>query len=68
MYDKFHALIEDLTRVGNNLKNTQSSYQDAMNKLVEGKDNLVRKTERLRELGAKTTKQLGQQLLDRAEE
>jgi DNA recombination protein RmuC len=68
LYDKFHALIEDLMRVGNNLKNTQSSYQEAMNKLIEGKDNLVRKSERLKEMGAKTTKQLSQQLLDRAQE
>ena len=68
LYDKFHTLIEDLTKVGNNLKTTQNSYQDAMNKLVEGKDNLVRKTERLKELGAKTTKQLSQQLLERAQE
>lgn len=68
LYDKFHTLIEDLTKVGNNLKSTQINYQDAMNKLVEGKDNLVRKTERLKELGAKTSKQLGQQLLDRATE
>lgn len=68
LYDKFHTLIEDLTKVGNNLKSTHNSYQDAMNKLVEGKDNLVRKTERLKELGAKTTKQLSQQLLDRADE
>ncbi len=67
LYDKFHTLIEDLTKVGNNLKTTQNSYQDAMNKLIEGKDNLVRKTERLKELGAKTTKQLSQQLLDRAD-
>lgn len=67
LYDKFHTLIEDLTKVGNNIKSTQNSYQDAMNKLIEGKDNLVRKTERLKELGAKTTKQLSQQLLDRAD-
>ncbi len=68
LYDKFHTLVEDLTKVGNNLKSTQTNYQDAMNKLVEGKDNLIRKTERLKELGAKTTKQLSQQLLDRAQE
>lgn len=68
LYDKFHTLMDDLTKVGNSLKTTQNSYQDAMNKLVEGKDNLVRKTERLKELGAKTTKQLGQQLLDRADD
>ena len=68
LYDKFHSLVEDLKKVGNNLKSAQESYQESMNKLVEGKDNLVRKTERLKELGAKTTKQLSQQLLDRAED
>lgn len=67
LYDKFNSFVEDLTKVGNNLKSTQSSYQEAMNKLIEGKDNLVRKTERLRELGAKTTKQIDQRLLDRAD-
>ncbi|MCZ8215264.1 MAG: DNA recombination protein RmuC, partial [Cyclobacteriaceae bacterium] len=35
LYDKFHTLIEDLTKVGNNIKSTQNSYQDAMNKLIE---------------------------------
>jgi DNA recombination protein RmuC len=68
LYDKFQALADDLTKVGNNLKTTQASYQDAMNKLVEGKDNLVRKTERLKELGAKATKQLDKRLLDRADD
>jgi DNA recombination protein RmuC len=68
LYDKFQALTDDLTKVGNNLKTTQASYQDAMNKLVEGKDNLVRKTERLKELGAKATKQLDKRLLDRADD
>jgi DNA recombination protein RmuC len=68
LYDKFQALTDDLTKVGNNLKTTQASYQDAMNKLVDGKDNLVRKTERLKELGAKATKQLDKRLLDRAED
>jgi len=65
LYDKFNSFVEDLTKMGNNLKSTQSAYQEAMNKLVDGKDNLVRKTERLRELGAKTTKQMDQRLLDR---
>ena len=34
--------------------------------LVTGKDNLIRKTERLKELGAKTDKSLDDKLLGRA--
>ncbi|MDN4166213.1 DNA recombination protein RmuC [Cytophagales bacterium LB-30] len=68
LYDKFVALSEDLKKVGNNLITTQNSYQEAMGKLYQGKDNLVRKTERLRELGAKTTKQIDQRLIDRADD
>jgi DNA recombination protein RmuC len=54
--------------VGKSLESTQQQYKDSMNKLFEGKDNLIRKTERLRELGAKTTKQLDQRFLDRADD
>jgi DNA recombination protein RmuC len=68
LYDKFVAFSEDLIKVGKNLSTTTGSYQDAMKKLSEGKDNLVRKTERIRELGAKTTKNMDQRLLDRAED
>ena len=38
-----------------------------MNKLTEGKDNLIRKTERLRELGAKTRKKIDPKLIERSE-
>lgn len=68
LYDKFSAFTEDLIKVGKNIKQTQGSYQDAMNKLVEGKDNLIRKTERLKELGAKASKSLDQKLIDRSSE
>ncbi len=68
LYDKFKAFSDDLLKVGDNLKTTKSNYDAAMNKLISGKDNLVRKTERLRELGAKTTKIIDQRLLNRSEE
>lgn len=68
LYDKFVNFSEDLLKVGNSLKTTKTQYDAAMNKLVEGKDNLVRKTEKLRELGAKTAKNLDQKLLERSEE
>jgi len=67
LYDKFTNFTEDLIKVGRQLGQTQATYQDAMKKLSEGKDNLVRKTERLKELGAKTSKSLDQKLIDRSE-
>ncbi|UII21951.1 DNA recombination protein RmuC [Fulvivirga ligni] len=67
LYDKFVAFIEDLKKVGNNLRITQNAYTDAMKKLYEGKDNLVRKSERLRELGAKASKTIDPKLIDRAD-
>lgn len=68
LYDKFSAFAEDLVKVGQQLDATEKTYKVAMGKLVEGKDNLVRKAERLKELGAKNARNLDQRLLDRAEE
>lgn len=68
LYDKFKLFTDDLVKIGDNLKLTRKSYEAAMNKLAEGKDNLIRKTERLKELGAKASKTMDQRLLDRAEE
>ena len=66
LYDKFQSFSEDLIKVGNNINTTKGTYDEAMKKLTEGKDNLVRKTERLRELGAKTSKKINDKLVDRA--
>ena len=66
LYDKFQSFSEDLIKVGNNLNTTKNTYEDAMKKLTDGKDNLVRKTERLRELGAKTSKKINPKLVDRS--
>lgn len=66
LYDKFSNFTEDLKKVGQHLKSTHDSYDAAMNKLTSGKDNLVRKTERLKELGAKASKSLDQRLLDKS--
>ncbi len=66
LYDKFVALMDDLIDVGNKLKATQKAYSESMNKLSEGRGNLVKRVEDLRILGAKASKQLPQNLLDRA--
>ena len=66
LYDKFKAFVDDLVKVGQSLSSTKNTYDEAMKKLVTGKDNLIRKTERLRELGAKATKNMDEKVLNRA--
>jgi DNA recombination protein RmuC len=58
LLDKFYALLSDLNDIGSRLKLTQKSYDDAINKLSEGKGNLIRRAQRIEELGAKTKKNL----------
>jgi len=64
LYDKFVNFIADLEKVGNNLDQTRKNYDLAMNKLYDGRGNLVRSAEKLRELGAKATKELPAKYLD----
>jgi len=58
LYDKFVAFCRDLENIGLRIRQTQESYDSAMNKLREGRGNLLRQTEQLRVLGARTTAQL----------
>jgi DNA recombination protein RmuC len=59
--------MEDLTDVGNKLKQTQKSYDASMNKLSTGKGNLVKRAQDLKELGIKTKKDMPQNVLDKTE-
>jgi DNA recombination protein RmuC len=61
LYDKFVAFTEDVDRIGERLSQTQKAYDDAHNKLASGRGNLMARAEKLRKLGAKTTKQLSAQ-------
>ncbi|MDG1529206.1 MAG: DNA recombination protein RmuC [Polaribacter sp.] len=65
LYDQFVNLTDDLIKVGNQLKTVQGSYDTSMKKLT-GKGNLITKVERIKTLGAKTSKNLNKNLLDRA--
>jgi DNA recombination protein RmuC len=61
LYDKFVLFVEDLKRIGLQLDNAQNSYKDAFNKLLYSPkqgDTLIGRAERIRHLGAKTTKLL----------
>jgi DNA recombination protein RmuC len=67
LYDKFVAFIDDLKQIGSKLDSAQSAYGDAMNKLNDSRkfgDTLVGRAEKIRELGAKTSKLLPKDLTD----
>ena len=66
LYDKFVSFVDELEKVGSNLDRTQKSYFDSMKKLSEGKGNLVRRAEKLRELGSRATKKLPDHLVEQA--
>jgi DNA recombination protein RmuC len=66
LYDKFEGFINDLTSVGKKMDDAKKDYSSAMNKLVEGKGNLITSVEKLKKLGAKAKKALPEVILKRA--
>lgn len=66
LYDKFEGFVSDLVRIGNKIKDTKSEYESAMNKLVDGKGNLISSVERLKKMGAKAKKSLPESIIARA--
>ena len=66
LYDKFVGFVADMDDLGRKLDAGQRSYEAAMNKLQSGKGNLISRTERLKKLGARATKQQDAERLERA--
>lgn len=64
LYDKFVNFVADLENIGARIESAQAAYRDAHNKLTSGKGNLVRRAEGMRELGAKVSKSLPQNLVE----
>lgn len=68
LYEKFVGFTEDLGRIGKHVNDARDSYEKAVGKLSEGPGNLVRQVEMLKDLGAKTNKNLHPKLLERSTE
>lgn len=66
LYDKFNGLLQDLIGVGKRIDESKNEYSKAMNKLVEGRGNLISSVEKLKKMGAKAKKSLPDNILDRA--
>jgi len=67
LYDKFVGLSEDLKKLGTQFQTAQNTYQDTMNKMMDGRGNLITQVEKLKKLGSKTKKELDNRMVDRAE-
>ncbi|MFD1064237.1 DNA recombination protein RmuC [Winogradskyella litorisediminis] len=68
LYDKFEGLVTDLTGVGKKIDSAKNDYSAAMNKLVEGKGNLISRVEKIKKMGAKAKKALPENIIKRANE
>jgi len=67
LYDKFQGFVEDLIKIGKKIDESKIEYGSAMNKLVEGKGNLITSVEKLKKMGAKAKKALPESILKRAD-
>ncbi|MAT53759.1 MAG: DNA recombination protein RmuC [Saprospirales bacterium] len=71
LYDKLVAFIEDLKELGQRMDQAQRAYTAAMNKLNNSSrfgDTVVGRAQRIKDLGAKTTKNMPPELLKTADE
>lgn len=66
LYDKFVAFVQDLDEMGSRLQQLDKAYAAARNKLVDGRGNLVSRVENIKLLGARASKSLPTDLLERA--
>ncbi len=58
LHDKFVGLLADLEGIGQQLQRTRDGYNAAMNKLKDGRGNLIKQVADLKKLGAKAKKTL----------
>jgi len=60
MYDKLALFIDDLDKIEGQLDKTKEGFSSARNKLSTGKGNLISRAERLKALGVKSNKEIGE--------
>ncbi|WP_031425794.1 DNA recombination protein RmuC [Flavimarina sp. Hel_I_48] len=63
LYDSFSTLTDELLKIDRQMGTVQNSFENALKKLT-GKGNLVQRVEKLKRLGAKTSKSIAPNLLE----
>ena len=67
LYDKFVAFLVNMKEIGDRLKSATGAYENAMNKLETGRGNIIARTQKMKKLGAKTSKSLDNEKIEQAE-
>jgi DNA recombination protein RmuC len=71
LYDKFVGFMDDLTDLGKKIDGMKSDYSEAMNKLYDSRQKggtIIGRIERIKKLGADTSKSLPESILDKIED
>ena len=66
LYDKIRGFVEDFEKLGVQISTVHGTYESSMNKLTQGRGNLVRQANSFVELGVKVKKTLPRSVLDQA--
>lgn len=63
LYDKFEGFVNDLIKIGKKMDEAKTEYKNAMNKLTEGRGNLITSVEKLKIMGAKAKKKPARKII-----
>ncbi len=66
IYDNFARFVSVFESVGKRIDQAKESYEDSHKKLTTGRGNLVTRADKLKKLGAKTSKTLSAELVEKA--
>ena len=58
LYDKIAIFLEDMQKVGESIKKTEATYQQAYSKLSTGRGNILSRLDKIKVLGAKAQKNI----------
>lgn len=68
LYDKFCSFIENMQRLGKQLSTAQRTYDETFSKMHDGASSITKEFEKLKSLGAKTSKSLPKSIADTADD
>lgn len=65
LYEKLVSFTDTFLKIGDNLRTASTAYETALNQLSEGKGNVIRQAEMLKELGITPKKKFASRLQDK---
>lgn len=67
VYDKLRGFVEDMEKIGTQITTLEQQYHSAMNKLTQGRGNLISQASRFVDLGVKVKRKIPASVIERAE-